>query len=104
MSHKGKERVESSHFDEEIEFYGGDPDIATCDAKVPNFLKFIYIFLPLWGIATFYFLWNGNQGWLDQGYWHQLQVAANTTFPIQNQNTLPQNQVIDEDTFPNKDH
>ncbi len=52
------------------------------DAKVPGWLKLTYIILPIWGIFTFYFYWNGSAGWLDRGYWNKLQQAANTTFPF----------------------
>ena len=82
--------------EEEMELYG-DPGIASCDAKVPTFLKFSYIFWPLWGIATFYYFWNGSMiGWMDPSYWDQLQIAANTTFPIQNQYMLPENEKKEE--------
>lgn len=54
------------------------------DAKVPKFLKWTYILLPIWGIITLYIFWNGSIGWFDRGAWQQLQVAANTTFPTQN--------------------
>ena len=72
----------------EIEFYG-DPGIATFDAKVSKFLLATYVILPIWGFFTFYYFWNGSVGWFDRGYWHELQIAANTTFPIENQNMLP---------------
>lgn len=82
--------------EEEIELYG-DPGIASGDAKVPFFLKFSYIFWPIWGIATFYYFWNGSMvGWVDPGYWDQLQIAANTTFPIENQYMLPENEKKEE--------
>lgn len=70
---------------EEKELYG-DPQIASFDAKVPKFLIFTYALLPLWGLMTFYYFWNGSIGWFDRGYWQELQIAANTTFPIENQN------------------
>lgn len=66
-----------------VEEYG-DPGIESYDAKVPGLLKWTYIILPIWGIITFYFFWNGTAGWLDRGYWRQLQNAAKTTFPIVN--------------------
>lgn len=65
-----------------VEEYG-DPGIESYDAKVPALLKWTYITLPIWGIITFYFLWNGSIGGLfDPGYWQQLQAAAKTSFPI----------------------
>jgi len=65
---------------EEIEEYG-DKGIASADAKIPLFLILTYLILPFWGIFTLYYYWNGSVGWLDRGYWQQLQRAANTTFP-----------------------
>lgn len=70
-------------YQEELEEYG-DSQIASYDARVPLFLKLSYIILPLWGIATFYYFWNGSTAG-EGGYWHALQVAANTTFPIHNE-------------------
>ncbi len=64
----------------EIEEYG-DPGILSADAPVPTFLKWTYILLPIWGIIAFSLYWNGSSGWLDRGYWRQLQEAAGTTFP-----------------------
>ena len=64
---------------EELEEYG-DPYITSKDAKVPWWLKLTYIVLPIWGIIWFYLYWNGVEGWLDRGYWHALEKAANTTF------------------------
>ena len=83
-------KLESGDHSEEVEWYG-DAGVASSDAKVPKFLIFNYLFWPIWGIFTLYYFWNGSAGWMDKGYWHELQVAANTTFPIENQNMLPQN-------------
>jgi hypothetical protein len=69
---------------EEIEEYG-DPGILSADAKVPSWLKWTYFILPIWGIISFSMFWNGSHGWWDRGYWHQLQRAANTTFPYINE-------------------
>ena len=63
----------------DVEYYG-DEGIASKDAQVPRWLIWVYVTLPFWGILTFYLYWNGSQGWLDRGYWQQLQQAANTTF------------------------
>lgn len=71
----------------EVELYG-DPKIASFDAKFPKFLILTYIVLPIWGIISLCYYWNGSRGWLDRGYWKELQIAANTTFPIQNQNII----------------
>jgi hypothetical protein len=62
----------------------GDPMIASYHAKVPGWLQFNYWLWIAWGIIWFYFFWNGSSGWLDRGYWSELQRAANTTFPTQN--------------------
>lgn len=72
----------------ELEEYG-DPGIASFDAPIPKWLKFNYIFWPLWGIVWFFMFWNGSSGWFDRGYWQQLQRAANTTFPSYNADELP---------------
>jgi hypothetical protein len=93
-----QERIElddSDFVEEEIELFG-DPGIATADAKVPKFLLATYLILPIWGIITFYFFWNGSLGWFDRGYWHELQIAANTTFPIENQDMLPKEEKLKE--------
>lgn len=74
--------------DEEIEYFG-DNRVASYNKKVPKFLIWTYILMPLWGILTLYYFWNGSIGWMDRGSWHELQIAANTTFPIKNQNMLP---------------
>lgn len=71
--------------EQEITEYG-DPGIRSGEAKIPKWLIATYILLPLWGIVWWYFFWNGSYGWLDPGHWNELQRAANTTFPIINQN------------------
>jgi hypothetical protein len=74
------------HDDErEITTYG-DPGIRSAEAKIPKWLIATYILLPIWGVLWWIFFWNGSYGWLDRGYWNELQKAANTTFPIINQN------------------
>ncbi|MFV0339202.1 MAG: hypothetical protein ACK5MA_01030 [Parachlamydiaceae bacterium] len=66
--------------DNETEFYG-DPGIESNNAKIPRWLIWTYLILPIWGLFSLYYYWNGSHGWLDRGYWEQLQRAANTTFP-----------------------
>lgn len=79
---------------EEIEDYG-DPGIVSMNAKVPKFLILTYCILPIWGIATLFYFWNGSvPGIMDPGYWHQLQIAANTTLPQENQNVTPEEKPI----------
>lgn len=70
--------------EDEVEDYG-DPNIQSYNAKVPFWLILTYIVLPIWGIISFYLYWNGSYGWLDRGYWHQLQKAAGTTYPFVNE-------------------
>jgi hypothetical protein len=85
MTHKEKDRKEESHPSEDMELYG-DPGIATFDAPIPKFLILIYSILPILGLIALIYFWNGSRGWFDRGYWQELQIAANTTFPIENQN------------------
>ncbi len=67
---------------EEIEEYG-DEFIATKDAHVPKWLAWSYVFWIAFGLTWFVFFWNGSYGWLDRGYWQELQRAAATTYPFQ---------------------
>lgn len=85
----------TSDQEQEVEEYG-DEYIRSYDAKVPKFLIWTYILLPIWGIVTLYVFWNGSIGWFDRGAWQQLQIAANTTFPTENHDALPPNQTADE--------
>lgn len=71
----------------EIPTFTADTDYEVPESeenRVPGWLKFTYIILPIWGIFTFYFFWHGSAGWLDRGYWRQLQTAANTVYPNKN--------------------
>lgn len=103
MDQKGNDKVEDAHFPGEIELYG-DPGIASYDAKVPKFLLVTYLFLPIWGFFTLYLFWNGSVSWLDRGYWHELQIAANTTFPIENQNMPWKEKSANEEEKPQTEH
>lgn len=80
---------------EYLELYG-DSKIASFEGTIPAFLKWTYIILPIWGIFQFYYFWNGSAGWFDRGYWRELQIAANTTFPIENQNMMPAPVFVEE--------
>ena len=71
-----------------IDFYG-DPRIASGHGKVPGWLKFLYVTLPIVGIIGYCLFWNGSWGWFDRGYWGELQRAANTTYPTQNNTFHP---------------
>lgn len=68
---------------EHLELYAGDPQIASKDAPFPRWLILTYIVLPIWGVISFCYFWNGSHGWLDRGHWNQLQRAALTTFPTE---------------------
>lgn len=58
------------------------------DRKIPKFLIWTYILLPIWGIFWYYLFWNGSQGFLDKGdYWQKLQEVANTTFVEKSEKT-----------------
>lgn len=70
---------------DELEEYGDDR-IASRDAPVPRWLIVNYIIWPIFGVVWFYYFFNGSYGWLDRGYWQELQRAANTTYPYDNVN------------------
>lgn len=70
-----------SEGDHEVEVYG-DEGIVSNNAPIPGWLKFNYVFWPLFGFVWFYLFWNGTTGWLDRGYWNELQRAANTVYPF----------------------
>lgn len=79
MDGEGK-KVEHAK-DPDTEYYG-DPGIMSRDAEVPKSLIFSYFFWIVWGFITLYLFWNGSWGWLDRGYWQELQRAANTVYPF----------------------
>lgn len=57
----------------------GDNEVSEYhDTPVPTFLKYVYAILPVWGIIWFFLYWDGSYGWLDRGYWKELQSSANT--------------------------
>lgn len=56
---------------------------ASEEHKISKFLYISYIVVFVWGIWALFAYWNGSHGWLDRGYWQQLQEAANTTFPFE---------------------
>ena len=81
--------------EDELEAY---PDgIYSKDAKVAGWLKATYIILPIWGVISFFIFWNGSHGWLNRGYWDELQRAANTTYPRININDPDVMQQLKED-------
>lgn len=69
-----------THENEHLDTYG-DSGVTSAHGKVPRWLIMTYILTPLWGFIWFYYFWNGSYGWLDRGYWFELQKAANTTIP-----------------------
>lgn len=69
-------------------FQYGDPGISSADAPVPVWLRSSHVFWTIFGFVWLLLYWNGSWGWLDPGYWQQLQRAANTTFPTENFNDL----------------
>lgn len=81
--------TEDNH--EEPDFYG-DPRINSGHAPIPRWILIIALILPIWGVVSLYVYWNGSSGWLDRGYWQQLQRAANTTYPYDQQQLLEKEQ------------
>lgn len=77
MDPKDLEKEEVTDHLDVLQYSGGE--ITELDGtKVPLFLKYTYAILPIWGIFWGVMYWNGSKGWLDRGYWSQLQQAANT--------------------------
>lgn len=76
-----------SHEEDSIDYYG-DEHITSYHGKVPLWLKIQYVFWIAWGVVWFFLYWNGSWGYLDKGYWHQLQISAQTTFPQQDSSEL----------------
>lgn len=74
----------------ELDFYEGGT-ITSDHNRVPTWLKWVYIIMPIWGIIWLFLYWNGLSGWLDRGYWIQLEKAANTTYPYINANEKSSN-------------
>lgn len=68
-----------NHNEEHLESYA-DGLILSADAKIPKWIIAVIIVIHIWGFFWFYEYWNGSHGWLDRGYWGQLQKAANTTY------------------------
>lgn len=75
--------------DKDLDIYA-DGSITSADAKVPHWLKWVFVIMPIWGVLWFYIFWNGSNGWFDRGYWNELQKAANTTTPYFNVNKQPE--------------
>ncbi len=65
------------------QFYSGEEIEELSETKVPRFLKWLYILLPIWGLVWAFMYWNGSSGVLDKGQWHGLEKAAKTTYPFE---------------------
>lgn len=65
--------------DGDVEVYGDHEIQEYVDTTVPTFLKWVYVFLPIWGLLWCYFFWTGSTGYFDRGSWFELQKAAQTT-------------------------
>lgn len=62
----------------------GDNEVKSYEHKpVPLWLKVTYVVTIVYAIVTLYLYWGGSWGWLDRGYWYELQKAAKTTFPLE---------------------
>ena len=71
--------------EDDIQWYQDDAKVPPSGhAKVPKWLIWTYILLPIWGIIVLFLYWNGSFGYLDRGYWEELQEAANTRYPFVN--------------------
>lgn len=66
--------------DSDLEMYA--EGISSRDALVPMWLKVNYVLWPIIGLVCWALYWNGSWGWLDRGYWSELQSAADTKFPF----------------------
>lgn len=69
--------------EDDVEFYYDSGEMPPSKhTKVPRWLIWVYIILPIWGIFTMAYYFKGSHGYLDRGYWQELQHAANTTQPF----------------------
>jgi len=55
---------------------------ASNETKIPRWLIWTYIILPILGLIALFVYWEGSTGWLDRGHWRALQEAAKTTGPF----------------------
>lgn len=78
MQHKEGEEVKAFTEDTEYEVPNSK------ETPVPRWLIFFYVTIPILMIFVQIYYFNGSRGWLDRGYWKQLQIAANTTIPYEN--------------------
>lgn len=68
---------------DELYTYSGDQITELSGKKIPLFLKWTYVLLPILGLIAYYKYWNGSEGWLDRDHWKELQQAARTTTPFE---------------------
>jgi hypothetical protein len=66
-----------------IDEYGDNEVREYADTPIPKFLIGTYIILPIWGAIWWFMFWNGSCGFLDRGYWAELEKAAGTTHVIE---------------------
>ncbi|MBB64398.1 MAG: hypothetical protein CMO81_04985 [Waddliaceae bacterium] len=62
-----------------LDDYAGGEIKEFANTKLPSFLKISYFFIALWGFVWLYMFWDGSFGWVDRGYWKELEQVANTT-------------------------
>lgn len=63
--------------------YGDHEVVEYNNTRTPRWLWIFYIGTPLFAALWIWIFWNGTTEPLDPGHWHQLQQAADTTFPLQ---------------------
>ena len=85
----------------DVDLYG-EPGIASGHAPPPRWLIVTNTFFTILGLIWLYLFWNGSYGWLDRGYWSQLQRAANTTYPYTTKEIVDK-EVFEKQTYQMKD-
>lgn len=61
-----------------LDNYGDNEVQEYHDTPIPKFLLAVYMILPIWGVMWWALYWNGSQGFLDRGYWSDLEEVAGT--------------------------
>jgi hypothetical protein len=67
--------------DEETASYADGEILELKQSKIPRWLKWVYLIVPLVGLLWLGYFWQGSRGQLDRGHWKALQQAAETTKP-----------------------
>lgn len=75
--------------EQKLDVYADNEITELVDTKVPTFLKFVYVLLPIWGIIWWVYYWDGSGGFLDRGYWRELQTQARTTRVMKDKDIQP---------------